>query len=97
MQKIIKALGTDNNLLLLFSPIMVVKKSMPLLAKMDMPGAASMRAFSVMFETLPNNYSVGFSAKAEVDGINTKLMITLGDFKPLFQFLGIMFNTDNIE
>ncbi len=94
-QKLIDNLGTDNNILLFFSPIIAVKNIMPLLAKMeDMPGADSMAAFSVMFETLPNNYSVGFSAKAEAEGINTKLMISLGDFKSLFQFLGMMFSTE---
>lgn len=96
-QKLIDNLGVDNNILLFFSPITAVKNSMPLLAKMDMPNAASMNAYSVMFETLPNNYSVGFSAKAEGEGINTKLMISLGDFKSLFQFLGMMFSTDNLE
>ena len=96
-QKLIDHLGADNNILLFFSPITAVKNTMPLLAKMDMPGAASMHAYSVMFETLPDNYSIGFSAKAEGEGINTKLMITLGDFKPLFQFLGMMFSPDNLK
>ena len=93
-QKLIDNLGTDNNILLFFSPIIAVKNIMPLLAKLDMRAADSMHAYSVMFETLPNNYSVGFSAKAEAGGINTKLMISLGDFKSLFQFLGMMFSTE---
>lgn len=96
-QKLIDNLGTDNNILLFFSPIIAVKNLMPLLAKMDMPAADTMHAYSVMFETLPNNYSVGFSAKAEAGGINTKLMISLGDFKSLFQFLGIMFSAVSPE
>lgn len=96
-QKLIDNLGAENNIILFFSPIISVKNLMPLLAKLDMPGAASMNAYSVMFDPLPNNYSVGFSAKAEADGINTKLMITLGDFKPLFQFLGMMFSTEDNE
>lgn len=99
-QKLIDNLGTDNNILLFFSPIIALKNIMPLLAKVDTPAADSMdadsvmEAYSVMFETLPNNYSVGFSAKAEAGGINTKLMISLGDFKSLFQFLGLMFSTE---
>ena len=94
-QKLIDNLGTDNNVLLFFSPIIAVKNIMPLLAKMDMSEADSLYAFSVMLDPLPNNYSVGFSVKAEAEGINTKLMISLGDFKSLFQFLGVMFSTDN--
>ncbi len=93
-QKLIDNLGAENNIHLFFSPIIAVKNIMPLLAKLDMPAADSMHAYSVMFETLPNNYSVGFSAKAEAGGINTKLMISLGDFKSLFQFLGMMFSTE---
>lgn len=96
-QKLIDNLDTDSNILLLFSPIIAVKKIMPLLAKMDMPASYSLNAYSVMFDSLPDNYSIGFSAKGEEEGINTKLMIALGDFKSLFQFLGVMFSTENTE
>ncbi|RKU30285.1 hypothetical protein C6497_04820 [Candidatus Poribacteria bacterium] len=96
-QKLIDNLDTDSNILLLFSPIIAVKKIMPLLAKMDMPGAYSLNAYTVMFDSLPDNYSIGFSAKTEAEGINTKLMITLGDFKSLFQFLSVMFSTESTD
>ena len=46
---------------------------------------------SGMFMSLPENYSIGFSAKAGDNSIDAKLLLTLGDFKPLFQAFGMMF------
>ena len=36
---------------------------------------------------LPENYSVGFSAKARDGGIGAKLFLKLGDFKQLIQMI----------
>lgn len=92
-QKLVESLGTDNNIFLAVSPIIAVKNFVPLLAKIEPGEAASIQMFSVMFMNLPDNYSFGFSAKAEDNGIDAKLILTLGDFKPLFEMLGMLFGT----
>ena len=92
-QKLVESLGTDNNIFLAVSPIIAVKNFMPLIAKTEPGEAASIQMFSVMFMNLPDNYSFGFSAKAEDNGIDAKIILTLGDFKPLFEMLGMLFGT----
>ncbi|MDE0313958.1 MAG: hypothetical protein OXM61_03570 [Candidatus Poribacteria bacterium] len=92
-QKLVESLGTDNNIFLAVSPIIAVKNFVPLLAKIEPGEAASIQMFSVMFMNLPDNYSFGFSAKAEDNGIDAKIILTLSDFKPLFQMLGMLFGT----
>ena len=92
-QKLVESLGTDNNIFLAVSPIIAVKNFIPLLAKAEPGEAASIQMFSVMFMNLPDNYSFGFSAKAEDNGIDAKIILTLSDFKPLFQMLGMLFGT----
>ncbi len=89
-QKLVESLGTDNNIFLAVSPIIAVKNFMPLLAKAEPGEASSIQMFSVMFANLPDNYSVGFSAKAEDNGLAAKLLFTLGDFRQLFQMFGMM-------
>ena len=44
-----------------------------------------------MLMNLPENYSIGFSAKAKDRRIDANLLLTLDDFKPLFQAFGMMF------
>ena len=88
--KLVESLGTDNNIFLAISPIIAVKNFVPLLAKAEPGEASSIQMFSVMFANLPDNYSVGFSAKAEDNGIAAKLLFTLGDFRQLFQMFGMM-------
>lgn len=90
-QKLIDNLGTDNNVFVAVSPIVAVKNFIPLFAKTEPDEAASLQMFSLMFANLPDNYSVGFAAKAQDNGIDAKLLLTLGDFKPLFQMLGMLF------
>ena len=45
---------------------------------------------SGMLMNLPENYSIGFSAKAQEDGIGATLLFTLGDFKQLFEMIAMM-------
>lgn len=90
-QKLVDNLGTDNNVFVAVSPIVAVKNFIPLFAKTEPDEAASLQMFSVLFANLPDNYSVGFAAKAQDNGIDAKLLLTLGDFKPLFQMLGMLF------
>jgi hypothetical protein len=88
--KLVESLGKDNNVFLAVSPIIAVKNFVPLLAKVDPNSAASIQMFSVMFMNLPDNYSFGFSAKAKNNGIDAKLLFTLGDFRQLFQMFGMI-------
>lgn len=89
-QHLTRKLGTDNNVFFAISPIIAIKSWMPLLAKMDPGNAAAMQLFSGMLTNLPDNYSIGFTAKARKDGIDTKLLITLGDFRQLIQMIAMM-------
>ncbi|MCG9131443.1 hypothetical protein J5I95_07140 [Candidatus Poribacteria bacterium] len=90
-QKLTGRLGTDNNVLLAISPITALKSILPIAEKMDPNNAAIIQMVSGMFMSLPEHYSIGFSAKAADNSIHAKLLLTLGDFKPLFQALGMMF------
>ena len=89
-QKLTGTLGTDNNLLLAISPITAAKSMIPIIARMDPDSAAPMQMLSGMFMNMPETYSIGFSAKAEVDGIDAKLALTLGDFKQIIQMIAMM-------
>ena len=90
-QKLTDRLGTDNNVLLAISPITVFKSILPVVEKMDPNSAAILQMVSGMFMNLPENYSIGFSAKARDNSIDAKLLLTFGDLKPLFQGFGMMF------
>ena len=84
-QKLIKKLGTDNNLLFGMSPMTMINSAVELIAKTDPNAAAQMQMFSGMLMGIPENYSIGFSAKVQDSGIGAKLLITLGDFKQLIE------------
>ncbi|MCY3740474.1 MAG: hypothetical protein OXH00_05595 [Candidatus Poribacteria bacterium] len=91
-QKLTGRLGTDNNVLLAFSPITAFKSILPVAERIADPNSAAMiQMVSGAFMSLPENYSIGFSAKARDNSIDAKLLLTLGDFKPLFQAFGMMF------
>ena len=86
-QKLVDSLGTDNNVLLAISPITAIKTIMSSGANVDPNNAAPLQLFVGMFSTLPETYSIGFSAKARGNGIDANLFINLGDFKQLGQML----------
>ncbi len=90
-QKLTGRLGTDNNVLLALSPITAFKSILPVVEQMDPNSAAIIQIVSGAFMSLPENYSIGFAAKARDNSIDAKLLLTLGDFKPLFQAFGMMF------
>ena len=92
-QKLVDSLGTDNNVFVAVSPIIAIKNFVPLLAKAEPGEAAAIQMFSVLFANLPDNYSVGFAAKAQANGIDAKLILMLDDFKPLFQMFGMLFGS----
>ena len=76
-QKLIKKLGTDNNLLFGMSPMTMINSAVELIAKTDPNAAAQMQMFSGMLMGIPENYSIGFSAKVQDSGIGAKLLIAL--------------------
>ena len=89
-QKLAEAFGTDNNLLLALSPITLVKSLLPIISKADPNAAAAMQMFTGMFMNMPESYSIGLSAKVQERGIDTKLLLTLGDFKQAIQMIVMM-------
>ncbi len=89
-QKIIRTLGTDNNVFLALSPITMVKSLIPIVSKADPNAAAAMQMFAGMFMNMPENYSIGFSAKVEESRVGVNLLLTLGDFKQVIQMIMMM-------
>ena len=89
-QKLADAFGTENNLLLALSPMTLVKSLIPIISKADPNAAAAMQMVSGMFMNMPESYSIGFSAKAQEHGIDTKLLLMLGDFKQAIQMIIMM-------
>ena len=88
-QELVDILGTDNNIIAAMSPAISAKSIAPLVGRMDQ-GNAVMQIVAGLFMNLPENYSVGFAAKARDGGIDAKLFLKLGDFKQLTQMLGMM-------
>lgn len=90
-QKLVERLGTDNNVFFAVSPIIAIKKFLPILGKLEPDQAMSVQMFSGLFTNLPDNYSIGFAAKTQDNGIDAKLLLTLGDFQQLIQLIGMIF------
>ncbi len=89
-QELTARLGTDNNIFLTISPITAFKTMLPIIEKMDPNEAAMIQMFTGMLTNLPETYSISLAAKAQDNGIDAKLLLTLGDFKPLIQTLGMI-------
>ena len=89
--ELIERLGSDNNVLLAVSPSIAFKSILPLIEQMDQSSTGVIQMSSDMLMNLPENYSIGFAAKAQGNGIDAKLLLSLGDFKPLIQVFGMGF------
>lgn len=89
-QGLIEKLGTDNNILLAVSPTIAFKSMLPVMEQTELGSSLIIPMSAHMFTNLPENYSIGFSAKARESGIDAKLRLTLGDFKPLIQTFGMI-------
>ncbi len=89
-QGLIEKLGTDNNILLAVSPTIAFKSMLPVMEQTELGSSLIIPTSAHMFTNLPENYSIGFSAKARESGIDAKLRLTLGDFKPLIQTFGMI-------
>ena len=90
-QNLVEKLGKDNNLLFGISPITAFNSFVSLTAKADPNAGLDMQMMS-MFMGIPENYSIGVSAKVRDGGIGAKLLISLGDYKQLVQTF-MMLNT----
>ncbi len=90
-QKLVDSLGTENNIFLAISPIIGLKSFFPLIEKSAPSSAASMQMVSGIFATLPDNYSIGLSAKVQNNGIDSNILLSLGDFKQLILMFGMLF------
>ena len=89
-QRLIERLGSDNNLFFAISPLTATKSIISIISKADPNIAAQMQMFAGILMDMPENYSIGFSAKVRDGGIGAKLLITLGDFKQLIQTLAVL-------
>ena len=89
-QKLVEKLGTDSNIFVAMSPAISAKNSLPMLGRMDPDNAAAMQLLAGIFMSLPENYSIGFSAKRRDSSIEAKLFVDLGDFKQLIQMMEMM-------
>ena len=88
-QELVDILGTDNNIFVALSPAISAKSIAPLVGNVDQANAV-MQIVAGLFMNLPDNYSIGLSAKARAGGIDAKLFLKLGDFKQLAQMLVMM-------
>ena len=88
-QELVDILGIDSNIFVALSPAISAKSIAPLVGNVDQPNAV-MQIVAGLFMNLPDNYSIGLSAKARTGGIGAKLFLKLGDFKQLTQMLVMM-------
>ncbi len=82
-QNLINKLGRENNLLLGISPLTVAKSFMNIAAEADPNAAAEMQMIAGILDGIPENFSIGISAKVHDGGVGSKLLLTLGDFAQL--------------
>ena len=89
-QKLVEKLGTDTNIFCAMSPAIAAKNSLPMLGRINPDNAAALQLVAGIFMSLPENYSIGLSAKRRGNSIDAKLFIDLGDFKQLIQMMAMM-------
>lgn len=89
-QNLVEKLGSDNNLLFGISPITAINSIVSLASKVEPNAAVEMQMMSGMLMGIPENYSIGVSAKVRDGGIGAKLLISLGDYRSLVQSFMMM-------
>ena len=89
-QNLVEKLGKDSNLLFGISPMAAVKSLVALVSKADPNAAMEMQMMTGMLMGIPENYSIGVSAKVRDGGVGAKLLIALGDYKQLLQTFFMM-------
>lgn len=89
-QNLVEKLGKDSNLLFGISPMAAVKSVVALASKADPNAAVELQMMAGMLMGIPENYSIGVSAKVRDGGVGAKLLIALGDYKQLLQTFFMM-------
>ncbi len=89
-QKLVDILGRNSNIFCAMSPAIAAKNSLPMLGRINPDNAAALQLVAGIFMSLPENYSIGFSAKRRDSSIDAKLLVDLGDFKQLVQMMEMM-------
>ena len=89
-QKLVDILGRNSNIFCAMSPAIAAKNSLPMLGRINPDNAAALQLVAGIFMSLPENYSIGLSAKRRGNSIDAKLFIDLGDFKQLIQMMAMM-------
>ena len=90
-EKLVTALGLENNLFLAISPMTAINSILPIIAKGVNPDdAAGMQMLAGLLMNMPENYGIGFSAKVDEGGIGAKLFLALADFRQLIQIVTMM-------
>ena len=96
-QKLVEKLGTDTNIFCAMSPAIAAKNSLPMLGRINPDNAAALQLVAGIFMSLPENYSIGLSAKRRGNSIDAKLFIDLGDFKQLIQMMAMMTQMQQLQ
>ena len=96
--KLVTTLGLESNLFFAISPMTMVKSLLPIIAKATDPNsAAALQMMGGIFMNLPEDYSIGFSAKVLEGGIGAKLLLALGDFRQLIQTFAMMQSMEQMQ
>jgi len=96
-QNLLTKLGTDNNLLLGISPLTTAKSITDIVSNAQPDAAGEMNMFLGILLGIPENYSIGISAKVHDGGIGTKLLVTLGDFRQLIQTITMLSGMEQMQ
>ncbi len=86
-RSLLDTFGADNNIFIAISPAITAKNALPMFARRDPENAAMIQIATALLMNLPENYSLGFAAKARGAGIDARFLIKLGDFQQLIQTL----------
>ena len=96
-QELIDKLGADSNILYGISLLTAAKSIMALVSNTDPNAAAALQMFTGVLEGIPENFSIGYALKVRDDGIGTKNLIALGDFKQLILTIATLSGMDMLQ
>ena len=96
-QNLLTKLGTDNNLLLGISPLTLARSVTDIISNVQPDAAGEMNMALGILMGIPENYSIGISAKVHDGGIGTKLLVTLGDFRQLIQTISMLSGMNQMQ
>lgn len=96
-QNLLTKLGADNNLLLGISPLTIARSFTDIVSNVQPDAAGEMNMALGILMGIPENYSIGISAKVHDGGIGAKLLVTLGDFRQLIQTISMLSGMDQMQ